>query len=725
MASSTSAQSGGSASPKMMGQYEILGPIGTGGMATVVKAYQPKLDRYVAIKMLHAMFLSDQGFIARFEREARVVASLHHPNIIPLYDYSQDPDTKQPYLVMRLIEGQSLKERLVREGPPPLSATLQIITSIANALTYAHSQGVLHRDVKPSNVILSEDQTPYLMDFGLARMIKAGESTMSADMMIGTPHYISPEQAQGSLILDARTDVYSLGVVLYELVVGRLPFSGDTPFIIVHKHIYEAPTPPREVVPDLPEAVEAVLLKALSKEPEERYASPDELAFAFGEAVQQAGMVELPVAHVQIPEDTAEVFPQGNNTVTLSSVTPATPDAASEQSIGGIRYPENPFIGRQSQRVAIPHTADGNTVTPDRIPLLSQRALQEGVGRFRDAVEDIRQTMQDRERLSSWREIGERAYVEIRAQVEQITDENGQRSWRWPGEPNGPGRMRRPHRSQQRQIEREWGTNDSSLRLRIESQIDERRSLAIHFAVYAIAIGILMGLSPQIQTVASNIFADSSFMQPGTYFPVAELVALVWGGALLAHLLDVIYKTGGWGRRRRQAIALAMERRYGENWQEIATDREYRKARQEAIRPFDERLGFLQHAVVTGGIVGGVFAARSVLGQLLNHVLANTSIPQHIEPAYLLNFLMILMLLPVVIHALVVTLSPIFGSAAKARAIEREYNQQIRTPPPVSEDRLTDMSEKEKRTGVRLTSDGEFTDSMVNTLTDARRDARS
>jgi serine/threonine protein kinase len=710
----------------MMGPYEILGPIGTGGMATVVKGYQPKLERYVAIKMLHAMFLSDQGFIARFEREARVVASLHHPNIIPLYDYAQDPDSRQPYLVMRLIEGQSLKERLVREGPPPLSATLRIINTIADSLTYAHSQGVLHRDVKPSNIILSEDQTPYLMDFGLARMIKAGESTMSADMMLGTPHYISPEQAQGSLVLDARTDVYSLGVVLYELVVGRLPFSGDTPFIIVHKHIYESPTPPREVLPDLPEAIEAVLLKALSKNPDDRYSTPNELASAFQEAVRTSGLSDLPVERIQPPEDTAEVFPAGHPPVSQalaqSSAVPVPMSEATGSQQG------KPFFGRQNRRVAVP-----NAITKDngdQIPLLSQRALQEGVSRFRDAVEDIRQTLQDRERLNNWREVGESAFVQIRTQVEQFADENGNVTWRWPGEAPASGSVRRPRRSQQRQIEREWGTGDQSLRLRIETQINERRGLAIHLSVYALVVGLLLVFTPQLQELVAAIFGGSDTMLPVSRFPFGLMVAFAWGAGLLAHLLDVVYKTGRWGQRRRQAIALAMERRYGDNWQEIATDREYRSVRKQAIKPFEERLSFLQHLAVTSGLIGLIFAIREPLRELLINLLGDSPVGGFVGTEHFPLLLVMTLLVPVVIHGIVVGLSPMVGEAAKARAIDREYaryRQQTQNNLAAENDLLAEK-EKEKRasgTGVRLTSDGEFTDSMVNSLSDARRDARS
>ncbi|MDX1994886.1 MAG: serine/threonine-protein kinase [bacterium] len=195
-----------------VGQYEIRQQIGAGGMALVYKAYHARLDRYVAIKVLHQTHLQNDAFRARFEREARIVARLEHPNIVPIYDYSEIGT--QPYLVMKFIEGRTLRD-VLRERQLSTEEVLQLMTPMAQALDYAHQQGVLHRDIKPSNIIIDGRGIPYLTDFGLARLAQAGESTMSADMMLGTPQYISPEQASGKTELDSRTDIYSLGVVLY------------------------------------------------------------------------------------------------------------------------------------------------------------------------------------------------------------------------------------------------------------------------------------------------------------------------------------------------------------------------------------------------------------------------------------------------------------------------------------------------------------------------------
>jgi len=270
-----------------VGQYRIIEQLGQGGMATVYKAYHASLDRYVALKVLHPAFNEDQTFISRFQREARVVAKLEHPNIVPIYDYSEHE--KRPYLVMKYIEGDTLKARL-GQGPLTAEEIEQVVNSVGAALEYAHRQGILHRDIKPSNVMIAADGMMYLADFGLARIAQAGESTMSSDSIMGTPQYISPEQAMGKKDLDAGTDIYSFGVMLYELVVGQVPFSADTPFSIIHDHIYTPLPLPRKVNPSVPETVQRVLLKALAKDRLDRYVSVEELMIAFKQAWTDAGV---------------------------------------------------------------------------------------------------------------------------------------------------------------------------------------------------------------------------------------------------------------------------------------------------------------------------------------------------------------------------------------------------------------------------------------------------
>ncbi len=270
-----------------IGPYRIIEQLGQGGMATVYKAYHAALDRYVALKVLHPAFHEDQTFTARFQREARVVAKLEHPNIVPIYDYSEHES--RPYLVMKYIEGDTLKARL-SQGPLSSKEIEDVVNSVGSALAYAHKQGILHRDIKPSNVLIATDGVIYLADFGLARIAQAGESTMSSDSIMGTPQYISPEQAMGKKDLDAGTDLYSFGVMLYEMVVGQVPFSADTPFSIIHDHIYTPLPLPMDINPQVPEPVQRVLLKALAKDRTDRYASVDEMTHAFREAWREAGV---------------------------------------------------------------------------------------------------------------------------------------------------------------------------------------------------------------------------------------------------------------------------------------------------------------------------------------------------------------------------------------------------------------------------------------------------
>ena len=284
-----------------VGPYRIIEQLGQGGMATVFKAYHPNLDRYVAIKVLHPAFKQDPQFLERFQREARVVAKLDHPNIVPVFDYADH--NGQSYLVMKFIEGETLKAVLDRQWPSK-EQILSIVGSVGNALAYAHGQGVLHRDVKPSNILLTESGNVYLADFGLARMAEAGESTLSGDQLLGTPQYISPEQARGGQDLDEGTDIYSFGIVLYQLAVGRVPYSSDTPFSIIHDHIYTPLPMPRSINDKIPEDLERVLLKALAKDRSDRFASVQDLVEAFDKAARGISPWDMQEAVAAIPVET-------------------------------------------------------------------------------------------------------------------------------------------------------------------------------------------------------------------------------------------------------------------------------------------------------------------------------------------------------------------------------------------------------------------------------------
>jgi serine/threonine protein kinase/Flp pilus assembly protein TadD len=287
-----------------VGPYRVIEQLGSGGMATVFKAYHPSLDRYVAIKVLHPAFKEDPQFFERFKREARIVAKLEHPNIIPVYDFNEHKG--EPYLVMRYVEGETLKPKMQGKPMPP-AEVLRLMRPVCEALAYAHEQGVLHRDIKPSNIMVTQDGSIFVTDFGLARMVQAGESTLSQDMMVGTPQYISPEQARGIKDLDGRTDIYSMGVVLYEMLTGQVPFSADTPFATVHDHIYTPLPPPSKINPHIDPAVERMLLKALAKNPNDRFATVNDLREAL-ETTLDAEIAKAPT----VAQTTVDVSPPGD-----------------------------------------------------------------------------------------------------------------------------------------------------------------------------------------------------------------------------------------------------------------------------------------------------------------------------------------------------------------------------------------------------------------------------
>jgi serine/threonine protein kinase len=263
-----------------LGQYRIVEQIGKGGMATVFKAYQPGLDRYVAVKILPAYYAHEEGFSERFVREAKAIARLDHPHILPVYDFGQSDGLS--YIVMKYVAAGTLKNRLGQPLAP--EEALGILKQIAGALDHAHDLGILHRDVKPGNILIDEKDWVYLSDFGLAKMVEGSVQLTGSGVGIGTPAYMSPEQGQG-LTVDARTDVYSLGVILYEMLTGRVPYEAETPMAVVVKHITSPLPMPRSVNPAIPEAVERVVLKALAKETGDRFARAEELIKALEVAI--------------------------------------------------------------------------------------------------------------------------------------------------------------------------------------------------------------------------------------------------------------------------------------------------------------------------------------------------------------------------------------------------------------------------------------------------------
>ncbi|MBM4422073.1 MAG: serine/threonine-protein kinase [Chloroflexi bacterium] len=258
-----------------IGRYEIRGELGRGGMAIVYRAFDPQVRREVAVKILPPQFLNTGDFRARFQREAHTVASLEHPAIVPLYDYGEDGG--QLYFVMRLMPGGSLANRL-DHGPLPLGDVSRIITRIAPALDEAHAKGVIHRDLKPANILFDHHGEPYISDFGIAKVAEGG-STVSGNV-VGTPAYMSPEQARGERDLDTRSDIYSLGAIIFEMLTGKVPFEADTPMGVALRHITDPVPSIRDVKPDLPSGCGKLIERAMAKERTERYASVAEVATA-------------------------------------------------------------------------------------------------------------------------------------------------------------------------------------------------------------------------------------------------------------------------------------------------------------------------------------------------------------------------------------------------------------------------------------------------------------
>ncbi len=284
------------------GRYELEELVGTGGMSSVYRAHDRLLERHVAIKVLHDQFTADGDHVERFRREARAVAQLSHPNIVTVIDRGEQDDRQ--FIVFEYIDGENLKSLLEREGPLPEREAIGLALQIARALGFAHGQGLVHRDVKPQNVLLNDAGQAKVTDFGIARSLDVQGGLTQTGTVMGTSDYIAPEQARGSRV-DAQSDVYSLGAVLYELLTGEVPFLGDNFVAVAMQHINQPPPSVRERRPELSPGVDAVIRRAMAKEPRDRFRSMDELC-----AGLSACLAELDGNGVSAGADTMVVAPQ-------------------------------------------------------------------------------------------------------------------------------------------------------------------------------------------------------------------------------------------------------------------------------------------------------------------------------------------------------------------------------------------------------------------------------
>lgn len=337
------------------GKYRIVEPLGRGGMAEVYKAYQENLDRYVAIKVMHAFLADEEDFMARFQREAKAMASLNHNNIVSVYDF--DVQDGMSYIVMEFVSGGTLKNRLEelsRSGSRmPLTESTQLVMEVAGALAYAHAQGMVHRDIKPGNIMLSETGHAVLTDFGIAKIL-SGPTVTATGAMIGTPAYMSPEQGLGQPG-DERSDLYALGVLYYQMTTGRLPYDADTPLAVILKHVNEPIPQPTEFNESCPDEIQAVVVKAMAKDPKERYQSAKDMMVDLRDAASSSNL-EIASAAVfaavrdrptPVPEAKAEATrvspPEATVVAPLREATPppagatrvASPGAISETEIAG------------------------------------------------------------------------------------------------------------------------------------------------------------------------------------------------------------------------------------------------------------------------------------------------------------------------------------------------------------------------------------------------------
>ncbi|WP_078556848.1 Stk1 family PASTA domain-containing Ser/Thr kinase [Bacillus alkalicellulosilyticus] len=289
---------------RISGRYQILETVGGGGMANVYKAHDVILDRVVAVKVLQPQFSGDEQFIKRFHREAQAATSLAHPNVVSIYDVGVEDDVY--YIVMEYVEGPTLKELIQQRGPIPLDETIDIMTQVMSAIAHAHANQIVHRDIKPHNILISTSGEVKVTDFGIARAMSSATITHTNSVM-GSVHYLSPEQARGGVV-NLKSDIYSLGIVLYEMVTGKLPFSGDTAVSIAIKHLQSDVPSVKQFNASMPQSIENIIKKATAKDPFHRYASVYEMEEDLETALEPSRFNE-PVFSIPVDEEATKAMP--------------------------------------------------------------------------------------------------------------------------------------------------------------------------------------------------------------------------------------------------------------------------------------------------------------------------------------------------------------------------------------------------------------------------------
>ena len=304
-------------SGKTLGQYQVLKPIGQGGMAKIYLAYQPSVRREVAIKVMSSPLQQTASSIKRFAQEVEVIAHLQHPQIIPVYDFGEHGD--QIYIVMAYIRGGTLADR-IEQAPNglPKEEIVRLLDLIAEGLDYAHAKGIVHRDLKPNNILMDESSHPYIADFGLAKLTE-GKIELTNTMMTGTAAYMAPEIAQSGKSTK-RADVYAIGIILFEMLTGRLPFQGETPYKMLSAHIHQPVPDIRKLRPDLPDAIQSVMDKVLAKDPVNRFATTGELTNAFKNAINSGGQTTAPIEKQHTTSGNKYILPARSWMIVLAVV---------------------------------------------------------------------------------------------------------------------------------------------------------------------------------------------------------------------------------------------------------------------------------------------------------------------------------------------------------------------------------------------------------------------